>query len=1204
MSALRHPWFVAANLLAALCVAPVLSAQSDTAAIAEAMVAARAPASDDPDSMAAALIEAAKAHPRSPVAWLLIEELTDRITEVQDVERLRALLPSSDDRQMHGLLAQKLAELDWYFRRWSDGEVEAGSPPGCGYAREGLAVGPFGDDGDHYVGVVLAPELSFPALGERLDGRYAPVTAHVLRAHWQSAFLEPSRDSGKHGAWFVRLRCAADEDVDGFFELDHEGAAQVFVDGREVLRVERYRRTGLRRQYVGLHLPRGAHEVVVKTCAENVDKFAARWLSADGWPMAAVRWLSHDDATPAAEAEASPSQAQFVVAGEVLAKAAERDDAAPVVQVAALLAAVRDGHQDLAIDLSHRLRAAPPQQPVVQLTLAQLLNDVGLPDELVKAEARRLVDAAVAALPEQHLSAVMARVRLLDQQDQREQALKLLAPMPAGPVTFARRVEMARKLRFEAEVEPLLQQWAAAMPADIRPRWQLANLRQRASDGRGELQLWREIVGLRRGAGGAYQQAVRCAIENGEHAQALEWLEQMFGPVEGHDACVRLNWRIYLARARGDEAAIDALLGELGAHPDADAAQLVAVAGDLVERGRVDEAARCIERALTLDPDRVDLREWLAQLGKAPGDDAEFAPFRRDGAAIAKAFVAGEREQRASTTVVLDHRIMIVHPDGSVSTEVHELRRINDQAGVEQFGSPQGLGRLEDVRLVRTIGADGEFYVPSRIDREYSMQRLQPGAFVEWQFRTHSAAPGPSAFSTGAFYFGSGSEPCAMSELVLVLPRSVRGALRARLIGAPQRDEVLDDGRRVLVYRLEDLGDLPEEAFLPSLIEILPTVEYGEDDVPYATLRGHEVGLLQRTHPTAPIREQAAALFAGVDDPRQRAEAAWRFCQEQIENGDSQNALDALVRKKGDRYLLAVALMRAGGLDVAALGCEAVREDLTEGRSALFLGTDAVDMPAAAVLVDGGPIAMFPDTPRFWPLGRVPAHRAGTTAWLVDGDRLSTFQLPGTDSATRALTVRGRAVVEGKNLVLTVTAEIGDISGYHLAQQVRDLKENVKKLAARQIAQQVFEGFQVKSAKLLEGDGPTRVEAVLQRAAVQPAGDGFLAQLPMAQNKLVQSYGDRAERVYPCRFTVDQLDDWEIEFDPGELQIARLPAPVAIRGGGMQFELRCRRAEHGIVISRQLRMSPTTIAAADFVPWLDALDAADRAEQATIELRR
>ena len=40
--------------------------------------------------------------------------------------------------------------------------------------------------------------------------------------------------------------------------------------------------------------------------------------------------------------------------------------------------------------------------------------------------------------------------------------------------------------------------------------------------------------------------------------------------------------------------------------------------------------------------------------------------------------------------------------------------------------------------------------------------------------------------------------------------------------------------------------------------------------------------------------------------------------------------------------------MRAGGLDVAALGCEAVREDLTEGRSALFLGTDAVDMPAAA----------------------------------------------------------------------------------------------------------------------------------------------------------------------------------------------------------------------------------------------------------------
>lgn len=1200
----RHPmWLAAASLFTSLLTTPALVAQSDTAAIAAAMVAARVPATDDPDAMATALIEAAKAHPRSPVAWLLIEELTERIGEVQDVARLRALLPPNDDRQLHGLLAQKFAELDWYFRRWIEGEVAAGAPPGYGYAREAAAIGPFGDDGDHFVGVVMAPELAFPAIGDELPGRYGPVKARALRAHWQSAFLDAARDTSKRGAWFVRLRCAAAEDVDAFFELDHQGDAQVFVDGREVLRVEHYRRTCLRRQYAALHLPQGVHDVVVKTCDVDVARFAARWLSTDGWPAAGLRWLPADDTSPAAE-PATPSPNQFVAAAEVLAKAAERDDADPVVQVAALLAALRDRHQDLAIDLADRLRSAPPQAPATQLALAQLLLEVDLPDELGKAEARRLTEAAAKELPAEHHTACMGRVRLLDEQDQREQALALMAPLPPGPVTFARRVEMVRKLHFDAEIEPLLLQWAAAMPDDIRPRWQLANLRQRAADGRAELELWRQIVGLRRNVNGAYQQAVRCAMENGEHALALEWLEQMFGPVEGHDAAVRLNWLRYLAQARGDDAAVDALLGELGAHPDADIAQLLAVAADLAERGRRDEAARCIERALKLEPDRAELREWLAQLGAGAGEDAEFAPFRRDGAAIAKEFVPGEREQRASTTVVLDHRIMIVHADGSISTEVHELRRINDQAGVEAYGAPQGLGRVEDVRLVRTIGADGEFYVPSRIDREYSMQRLEPGAFVEWQFRTHRGAPGPGPFSTGAFYFGSGDEPCALSELVLVLPPGARGSLRARLIGAPRRDEVLDDGRRVLVYTLTDLEELPEEAFLPSLIEILPTVEYGEDDAPYATLRGHEVGLLGRTHPTAPIRAQAATLFAGLDDPRQRAEAAWRFCQEEIENGDSANALDALVRKKGDRYLLALALMRAGGLEVASLGCRPVREDLTDGRSALFAGTDQVDMPAAAVLIDGMPLPVFPDAPRFWPLGRVPAHRAGTTAWLADGDRLTTFRLPGTDSATRALTVRGRAVVEGSKLTLNVTAEIGDVSGYQLAQQVRDLKENVKKLAARQIAQQLFDGFQVKSAKLLEGDGPTRIEAVLQRAAVQPAGDGFLSQLPMSQNKLVQSYGDRAERVHPCRFTVDQLDDWEIEFDPGELQIARLPDPVAIRIGGMQFELRCRRGEHGIVISRQLRMAPTTIAAADFGPWLDGLDAADRAEQATIELRR
>lgn len=1183
----------------------VATASNDTRELAQALVASWSAAADDPDASLRALVAAALAHPRSPVAWLCVEEATQRVGTLLDPTAFLAVVPNGDDRALHGLLAQKCNELRWYVKGAVEGDGAAGPSPEWGYCREARTVGPLGDGGDRFVGVVMTPELAFPPLGSELPGRGRAVKVVVTRSAWASAFFDPARELPGKGCFYSLLRCEAGEPVETFLEFYHEADAQVFVDGREVHRQERWRATGLRRSYIGLALPKGVHEVVVKTCTNERTRFAARFVDADGWPNAKVHWLAGSDDAPVAAERATATPAVFVAGADVLARAAERSDDG-VLAVAALLAAVRDGHADRGVDLATRLRKTPPADPVAALTLAALLRYVDLPEEVGKAEARVLIERAVAALPPNHYAAVSARVRLLDEQDQREQALRVLESLPPGPGMFDQRVRLVRALRFQAEVVPLLREWAAAVPRDPRPLWQLATALGDSRDGQELLRLRKAALALHGAAGGDYGYVARSALDQGDYATAEAMLERTQPAASYSAAKARQFWLYDLAVARGDDAAAAAALRAVESAPDVDTGDLRQAAGFWQMRGDRDAVERCLQHSLQLDADQPVLREWLAQLRREPGDEATFAPFRRDGAAAAAAFVAGDREQTASATLVVDQRIVVYAADGSSTAEVHELRRINDQSGVESFGQSVGLGHAEDLLLVRTIAADGTIWVPSRIDDDYSLQRLAPGAFVEWRFRERSAAPGAEPLSTGLWHFGGGHEPCALSELVLITPAQGRGELRTRNLGAPVRDEALPDGRRVRVFRLENIEALPEAPFLPSIAEMLPCLQFGEDATPFAELRDHAFQFGARSRVTAPIRELATELFADCADDRAKVQKAYDWCQVNVEDG-SADALDTLLRKKGSRVLLTAALLRAGGVTVQAFGCPEQRADFRDGREELFATTDQIALPGAAVLLaDGGWIPLFSDMPRYWPLDKTSALRAGCTAWLVGDDGIAPRTLATTDGAIQSLRVTGRAVIDGRDVVVRATGELGDLPGYSLAQRLREQKQNVQKMAARQIASQLFPGWRVEQAKLVSGpESPLQIEVEVRKAAVQQNGDTFVAQLPMPPSKLVSRYGDRGERTRPFRFTVDESSTWQIAFDPGEeLRVARIPEAVDLQAEALHFSQTCARSADGLVFTRRVRVRPQTIEVADFAAWLAGLAAADRAEQATIDLAK
>ena len=1182
---------------------------SETAAIAAAFVRAQVPATDDPDAVVRELIAAGLRHPRSPAACVLLQEAQARLDQVLDPAALRASLPdASGDARLHGRLAQRLMELRWLLARPELGLLGAGQPPPSGYSHELLLAGPFGDDGDHHAGVVFAPELRFPAAASTLPGRGGPAQVRLVRSRPFSDYLEiQDRGRPRPGCYYGLQRYQADADTAGFLEIECGGDHQLFVDGTEVLRVERWRTSSRAHHYVPLQLPAGEHLVLVKTCSNDIAKLTLRFVDAECRPLTTVRNLPVTTTEVAIAAPAVRSDEPFLAAGLVLNRAAAAAEAPPAVLLAAAWQALRDGDADTMLAHIERLRAEPPAEPELALAFAVLLRQSPLPDEIRKAEARALIERHATSLLPGHHAARLQQVQLLEEQDQREAALRLLADHPAaGPSTWSRRFALLRQLRFRAEEVPLLQAWRRQLPRDPEPLLRLAELATASRDLKLATQLRGEALALRLDQMQLAVNLLRSATEIGDFATTTRCLELVEPVVDGVRSCERLQMELLVADARGDTEAARALRADLQRHPDSNAELLLDLAGGATRRGEREAVIGCLRAALERDGDLSAAREWLAELSGEPLPLAPLLEYRRSGQAAIDAFTAGDREQGAGTTVVIDQRLIAFAADGSWSSEVHELRRINDQSGVDAFSEGAGLGDVEELLTLRTRGTDGLDYLPARIDDDYALQQLKPGAFVEWRVREFGPAPGPNALVCAPHFFGSANEPCAVTELVVLLPPTMRGELRTRGLGAADREQTLADGSRVLVWTRRDVPALAEENFTPSLFELLPVAQVGEDDPPFMALRTQRAMLLQNTRPKAPLQRAAAELFAGAADDRERAARAYTFCQQQIETGPGDDALSVLLRKKGSRFLLTVALLRAGGVNVVPMACAEVRDELVDGEQSLFAGGDPLSVPGAAVLLPGGErIHLFVDTPRHWPLGAVPAQRRSTIARLLHDNGPESITLPAGDDAVQTLRVRGTATVRGNNLRLVATATLGDVPGYALADRIRELKDNVQKLAARQVAQQLFEGWRVESAAIAaaEPGAPMQLQVTLTRPGVQPSGDGFVVPMPMPPGRFVASYGDRAERTLPFRFAGDLIQDWQIVLDPGEtLRVRQLPNAHGLQYGPLSFDQTCTTEGRTVTCRRFVQLRGGDLPAARFADWLRTLAAADRAEQATIEL--
>lgn len=1189
--------------------------------IADAIVEAHAPAADDPDALLRQLLETAIRHAGTAAATLLIGEARELVPTLQHPDAARALTEKYLAAQPHGLGAIDAAELRVALLRHI-GRTDLALASGAfeDYAASVLAIGPLGDSGDHHTRVPFGPELRFPGPGSRLSGRYGPVQTRVAARRPLRSTIDLAPDGERRVGCFYGLhQVVADADTSCYVEVSCRGSFAVFVNGQRAAVVDRHAQRLPNAVRVGIALREGHNHVLVKTGLNGFSEFSLRYHDAAGRPVPGLtqfdvrgRVAVQPHATPRADA---PIPGAFQGGLERLTAAAEAAGSETATRqlllLAAGLSAFRLRDLQVGMELLHQLDlGTAPERGRPALAFAQLLEDATpVPTEIRHGRALSLVEANAEALADHHHCCLL-RAGMLEDQDKREDAVRLLESRVeqgvAGPATFDRLHRLLNGLQFAAEARRLRQHWHEAAPLDARPTLAEASVRARDGDVRGALSMLTQ--GLARNPQDSLRRrALDYARDLGGEAMALQLVDQLH--VLEPDSLAALRDRAATLRALGRRDEATELAIRIAQHEDAAADQVRAAGDELLNAGRQAAALVAYRRALDLAPGQHELRRLVARLSGEPEFPA-MARFARDGSAMIAAFEPQDRESHASSSLVLDQMIVRVFADGSSIKETHVIRRINDLRGVEQHQEATASASADEVVLVRTVGVDGKSYYPNRVSNSFAMPRLEPGAFIEEVYRQYGKSTAPAPSQDLEFHFQSPDEPYLVSELVVILPNDHPGSFRTR--NYPDRPEVveIDGDLRGHVFRRTDVPRLPAERNAPPTEEIVAVAAYGEDGDVDAAARSQRADALFRAFATEIVAERTTAVIAACEGDMARARAIHQFVHAEIAEGGSSTPDTILLRRRGARFFLEVAMLEQAGVPVEHAAVAATCEELDPRATPLFLGTESYEVPAVRVSPrDGQPFWLFAGSPRFVPLGFIPIQQLGAPALVLGPSAVEQTRLPrGRPELLTGLSVRGALQLrEGGGATMKAQGALRGAGGYRATEQLRVVEEDVQKVVARQIAGSMFEGWTLRAVELegLDENGRTLVATaeLERRRALEPAGEELLLPLPLAKSDFLRSFGDRGERTTPLRLAGMTASSWEISVDPGEhFAFLEIPPPVRVRHLLMDFNLTFERDGDRVVIRREVVQRPGTIPTSQFAEWIELLRRLDLAEETNLRL--
>lgn len=1190
---------------------PLTVAELDAAAdvILENLV----PREDTPIAIARRLVDMAFKLRRSEFATILLAQSEPNWSLESDPQRtLRDLLRFDDATCTGEVLHETLVQRRALLQRLGTFTHEEAEKTFAGYASSFTVLGPFGDGGDFYTGIQFPPEKTFPGPDEVLDGRFGKIRSRAVERNWDRYRISLWDPRNRHaGCYYALHQTTTTRATACYLRIWCQGSIEVFVNGVSIYLVDHATDESPPLHRVPARLRAGHNHVLIKTSDNRTSGLGLRYQSRDGRTLQGITEWTKAPAVKPFETAATGLQLFPKIPGpaDLLSDAADQATGpiADRLRMAAALCANGPRHSLELLDSSWH---TPPPAPRLRLTLATMLRGHPLlPETIRRSQARRLEEGLTETLTNHHTMS-MRRVDHLVAEDRREDALRLLRKIAAakagrpGPEVFRRMTELCSALGLQAERRRQRAAWRTVHPSDPRPALAEARFLKTAGDVRGALGVLQQMASHHPGDRRMLSDQFALLLDLGDRVRAQAVVDRLYS--HEHDELPRIRMSAVLAKRAGDLDGFLDLQEKIAGHPTISTAELSSAADALRRGGRAAVANRLDREVLARAPDYHEVRRRLAEVGGGK-EFPNILRFRRQSQDVIEGFELTAREAGASSSLLLDQMIIEVFEDGSHVDETHTIRRINDHTGVEQFKNASGAANAEEVVLVRTIATDGKSYVPNRVAGKFSMPRLTPGAMLEQVYRNYHSGAAPDPWRITKFYFQSADAPFLLSELVLILPPDHAGTFRRRNLPAP-REILLEDGKTAFVFRVENSPRLPTDPHRPPIEEIAPVVAYGQDDTIDEVARDLRRNAHRRCIVTPLIRRQAKALVAGKSTDTEKLAAIHSFVHDQIVAArGSANPTSILMLKKGPRFFLEAALIKAAGIPFRHALCARSRRALRPLPRPFY--AEQVPYQVACMLVQprgGEPVWLFVDSPRHYPLGEMRADRVGAEVILTDPreDRL----LPMIPWQSRSgLSATGTMQLDAQgNAELDIEITIRGADGYSLAESIREQPRTVQMRIARNLIGQMMPGWTFVSASPvnLKEYVPLRVRGVLRRrGALDSAGDKSLLGLPMPAMQLLGAFGGRVERSLPMRLTRQLARDWRIRIEPAaEFEVRELPVTVKTTEELISFELAYARAGRSIVVTRKVEQRPGEIALADFGKWRALLERLDAAETVKLEL--
>ena len=725
-------------------------------------------------------------------ALAAVDELEEAAPRWPETVRPRLVRMAEDPGRMGAAARHRLGELllELAFRRGDREDVDALARRwGC--ITSWRIAGPFGPrallDFDRDLGVAPGEELAAsydlgPGRGRRETRSYE---ARGCSVHLGGGPVADGGTTFAQGAVVVEPGGAQ------VLRLETPNAAKIWVDGREIARLDMRVAPTPRITFHEVQLTPGRHVVTVQVTTRHPNPILVASI------------------VPGAGVPGRP-------AGDGLLGS----------YLAAMVATSR-GDPIAAREALHRHRAdRTASSAVLSLRAGIALADPHRPSDLSRDEARRFLrvagrrDPAAWYPPVQLARLEAADGRVLGAIERLEAARERWPEMVAIPLSLT---ELLASRGWHAQADRAVEHALEAAPGACRPLRSALDAAERRNRA-GDIESWsRRIVECDARSTTLYQLYTRRREWDGA-SREIDRLASLEPEQNQHGI---LTARLEIARGKGDGEAIDRLLSEIAQNQPRSVLTPIARADRLLAQGQKNEAAALLGAAIDAEPSAlVELR----LLRRAVDGRFELTPYRLSGAEALREFESSGRTYEEPEVLVLDYTVVRVFEDGSTLELTHNIWRVQSEEALDDRGEFQPPEGAQILTLHTIKGDTGRRIEPDAIEGKetISLPTLAPGDYVEYEFVRvgEPATAFPNGYLGDRFYFRSFETPFDRSELIVVLPESMPPIVDPRG-PAPETRERTEDGLRVLQWRVTESRPLVPEPMSVAPREFIPSINVG-----------------------------------------------------------------------------------------------------------------------------------------------------------------------------------------------------------------------------------------------------------------------------------------------------------------------------------------------------------------------------------------